>query len=196
MSPALALPGWIEEQRQRLTVLSSELVLHSALENFEEKCRTSRESISASWAQTDSGLHAIYESLNECPDALDVRKQFWTVLCQALRNAIDGQALAHRALAAGGVVRRSAVGLAYFRDLDRLCAVANDRYVELIRLVLVENPEWELEVPADLESIVWTVRISPLAYLRAMWNLFWSAIRHPFLDTTIDLSTGRVLYRT
>jgi hypothetical protein len=40
------------------------------------------------------------------------------------------------------------------------------------------------------------IRISPRAYLLAMWNLFWSAIRHPFSETTIDLSTGRVLYRT
>lgn len=39
-------------------------------------------------------------------------------------------------------------------------------------------------------------RIAPLAYLRAMGNLFWSAIRHPLSNTTIDLSTGRVLYRT
>ncbi|HJZ90916.1 MAG TPA: hypothetical protein VKE40_08590 [Gemmataceae bacterium] len=35
--------------------------------------------------------------------------------------------------------------------------------------------------------------ISPLAYARAVWNVFWSAIRHPFTTTAIDLSTGRVV---
>jgi len=29
-----------------------------------------------------------------------------------------------------------------------------------------------------------------------MWNLFWSGIRHPWRETTIDLTTGRVLYRS
>lgn len=41
-----------------------------------------------------------------------------------------------------------------------------------------------------------TVRIPPLAYLRAMANLFWSCLRHPLSEATIDLSTGRVLYRS
>lgn len=66
----------------------------------------------------------------------------------------------------------------------------------LLQTVSLLKPEWGLELPPNLEEIVWTVRISPLAYLRAMWNLFWSAIRHPLSETTIDLSTGRVLYRT
>jgi hypothetical protein len=71
-----------------------------------------------------------------------------------------------------------------------------DRLAEIARAVLVSRPELALSVPTDLEEVVWTVRISPLAYLRAMGNLFWSAIRHPLSETTIDLSTGRVLYRT
>ena len=45
--------------------------------------------------------------------------------------------------------------------------------------------------PAADESL--TVRIPALIYLRAMVNLFWSAIRHPLSETTIDLNTGRVL---
>ncbi len=49
---------------------------------------------------------------------------------------------------------------------------------------------------SDTESAVFVVRIPPLAYLLAMTNLFWSAIRHPLSETTIDLSTGRVLYRS
>jgi hypothetical protein len=52
-----------------------------------------------------------------------------------------------------------------------------------------------VELPEPIGEAVCTVRIPPLAYLRAMGNLFWSAIRHPLSETTIDLSTGRVLYR-
>jgi hypothetical protein len=70
------------------------------------------------------------------------------------------------------------------------------RLADLMRVVLMSHPEWNLEVPDALTDRIWTVRIPPLAYLRAMWNLFWSAIRHPLSETTIDLSTGRVLYRT
>lgn len=33
----------------------------------------------------------------------------------------------------------------------------------------------------------------PLAYLRAIWTLFWSSIRRPWTTTAIDLSTGEVL---
>lgn len=67
---------------------------------------------------------------------------------------------------------------------------------DLMRLVIVARPEWDLAVPEELQVELWTYRISPLAYLRAMGNLFWSAVRHPLSNTTIDLSTGRVLYRT
>ncbi|MFO0796506.1 MAG: hypothetical protein U0804_03455 [Gemmataceae bacterium] len=59
--------------------------------------------------------------------------------------------------------------------------------------------EWMTpEVVGSLEQLraeVLTIRISPLAHLRAMWNLWWSAVRHPLSETTIDLSTGRVLSR-
>ncbi|MBX9581604.1 MAG: hypothetical protein K2X87_14985 [Gemmataceae bacterium] len=77
-------------------------------------------------------------------------------------------------------------------ELESLCERAQD----LIRYLVVAAPELDLEVPGHLVKSVWTFRIPPLAYLRAMWNLWWSAIRHPFSETTIDLSTGRVLYRT
>jgi hypothetical protein len=58
-----------------------------------------------------------------------------------------------------------------------------------------EDQNWHLVTP-HLADEVLIIRIPPIAYLRAMWNLFWSAIRHPLSETTIDLSTGRVLYRT
>lgn len=37
------------------------------------------------------------------------------------------------------------------------------------------------------------VRISPLAFLRSVLAIAWSAFRSPFTTTTIDLSTGRVI---
>jgi hypothetical protein len=79
---------------------------------------------------------------------------------------------------------------------SHLARTALRRHVELARTVLIGRPELGLTTPPDLERLFWSVRISPRAYLRAMWNLFWSAVRHPLSDTTIDLSTGRVLYRT
>jgi hypothetical protein len=66
---------------------------------------------------------------------------------------------------------------------------------EPLRVLAIAWPELELRVPDDLAVFVWTVRIPRWAYLRAMLNLFLSAIRHPMSETTIDLSTGRVLYR-
>lgn len=80
-------------------------------------------------------------------------------------------------------------------DFPGHVSATRDRLVELLRRAAVEKPEWDLTVPNDLAPVVWTVRIPPLAYLRAMANLFWSAVRHPWSETTIDLSTGRVLYR-
>jgi hypothetical protein len=77
-------------------------------------------------------------------------------------------------------------------ELDTLIG----RLREVIRLMVVSLPELDLTVPDRLHADIWTFRIPPLAYLRAMWNLWWSAVRHPLSETTIDLSTGRVLYRT
>jgi hypothetical protein len=37
------------------------------------------------------------------------------------------------------------------------------------------------------------ITIPPLAYLRAMFNLGWSAFRHPFKTTVVDLMTGRII---
>jgi hypothetical protein len=70
-----------------------------------------------------------------------------------------------------------------------------ERLAELMRTMAVVWEELELETPDEIFEAVWTICISPTAYLRAMWNLFWSAIRHPLSETTIDLSTGWVLYR-
>lgn len=38
-----------------------------------------------------------------------------------------------------------------------------------------------------------TIRIRPTAYLRAMFNIAWSAFRHPTKTTVIDLETGRII---
>jgi len=37
------------------------------------------------------------------------------------------------------------------------------------------------------------LRIGPVAYLRTMWALLWTAFRHPFTTTYIDATTGKVL---
>lgn len=65
-----------------------------------------------------------------------------------------------------------------------------------LRSVALLWPDCLDTVSEGTRTHVLSLTISPRAYLRSMWSLFWSAIRHPFSETTIDLSTGRVLYRT
>src|SRR5262249_17884970 len=67
------------------------------------------------------------------------------------------------------------------------------RLADLMRTMAVMWEELELETPDEIYDTGWTIRIAPLAYLRAMWTLFWSAVRHPLSDTIIELKTGRVL---
>jgi hypothetical protein len=43
------------------------------------------------------------------------------------------------------------------------------------------------DTPAERE----TVYIPPLAYLRSVWAMLWTAIRYPRQTTYVDLSTGR-----
>ena len=61
--------------------------------------------------------------------------------------------------------------------------------------VAIDDHDANDTIFSDLVSDPVTIQITSLAYLRAMGNLFWSAIRHPLSDTTIDLSTGHVLRR-
>jgi hypothetical protein len=53
----------------------------------------------------------------------------------------------------------------------------------------------EPELPGEPEPLT-PVFISPLALLRSMLAILWSALRHPFSTTTIDLATGKVIART
>jgi hypothetical protein len=46
---------------------------------------------------------------------------------------------------------------------------------------------------AESEEAAEVARISLLAFLRSMWAIAWSAFRHPFTSTDIDLSTGKEL---
>lgn len=127
-------------------------------------------------------LNSVRESAVSC----------WRLACKIFERK-DSQAATFRAflpLLPCGLLRE--VNSEIVAELELLSA----QWKELMRYVVVAAPEWELTVPEHLAAKVWTVRIPPLAHLRAMWNLFWSALRHPLSNTTIDLSTGRVLYRT
>lgn len=111
----------------------------------------------------------------------------WDFSCGMLE---DWSALAEEVRAANP--RSLPDGPAFLAELDDLI----DQLIDQMRYVIVSHPEWDLAVPDHLSAVVWTFRIPTLSYLRAMANLFWSSIRHPLSETTIDLSTGRVLYRT
>jgi hypothetical protein len=82
--------------------------------------------------------------------------------------------------------------------LEQLTAVNRvpQECARVLRLWLVYRPDLLDDLPDEVAEFVLSFRIPLWAYLRSMWNLFWSAIRYPFSETTIDLSTGRVLYRT
>jgi hypothetical protein len=73
---------------------------------------------------------------------------------------------------------------------------AVEQMVRLLRIGVVYYPATLHLLTPEVRSLVMTSRIPWWAHLQSMWNLFWSAIRHPLSETTIDLSTGRVLYRT
>lgn len=117
----------------------------------------------------------------------------WKLACGLLRYYVAAQR--HYRIA---VLRSFGLPLALpeTRNLGAEVSRRLRELTELTRSILIDRPELNLDLPPDLVKVVWTVRIPPLAYLRAMVNLFWSAIRHPLSETTIDLSTGRVLYRT
>lgn len=112
-------------------------------------------------------------------------KQTWDTLCGHLRYLL-GSTESIQALPSSRA--------------KRLAVAASEEYVDrmaaVIRTLVISWSELDLAVPDDLAPVVWTVRIPPLAYFRAMVTLFWAAVRHPMSETTIDLSTGRVLYRT
>lgn len=70
-----------------------------------------------------------------------------------------------------------------------------ERLADLMRTMSVVWDDLNLDTPDEIHREVWTFRIPPGAYLRSMWNLYWSAILHPRSTTTVDLMTGRVVRR-
>jgi hypothetical protein len=70
------------------------------------------------------------------------------------------------------------------------------RITDLLMVMAVTWPDCTSEPTDEVGDVMLAIRIPARAYLWAMANLFWSALRHPLSETTIDLSTGRVLYRT
>lgn len=128
------------------------------------------------------------------PDAGEPQPEveaLWGVVCDALRIAVQTQSRLAGTARGFWSRRPPDVAAAIGRLADEI-----EQLIDLIRYVQIVRPDWGLDVPDDLAELVWTVRVSPQAYLRTMWSLFWSAIRHPLSDTTIDVSTGKVLYRT
>jgi hypothetical protein len=122
-----------------------------------------------------------------------IAADMWEIVCRLLGVYTKWIAASRTNLPRLPSSRYTRVNWEIVAELETL----TDRVRALLRYAVVAGTEWrEAAVPDHLAAEVWTVRISPFAYLRAMWNLFWSAIRHPLSETTIDLSTGRVLYRT
>ncbi len=180
MSIAIAMPGWIEEQRRRLADLTADL---------SEQVARHQSTITSV-----TGIHEFVEKINVARlQSLLVDEdeaasgQYWGFVEYSLEILVGLREFVHKNLNPG------AVGTREFLAANNAIL---ERFAQLAQTVQVSRPDRNLTLSADLEKVVWTIRISPFAYLRAMANLFWSAIRHPLSETTIDLSTGRVLYRT
>ena len=71
-------------------------------------------------------------------------------------------------------------------EIEPVCAVETACDAEATSAPLAVAPS----DPSD-EPVV--TRIGLVAYLLAMWNLLWSAIRHPTKTTEIDLMTGQIV---
>ena len=119
---------------------------------------------------------------DEGGDADEVVMSLWGAACERIA--------AYQTL--GTDARQEARGR-FRKQLLAAVAFRMDRLAELMRTMAIVWQELELETPDEIHETVWTIRIHPLAYLRAMWNLFWSSVRHPLSETVIELKTGRVL---
>jgi hypothetical protein len=133
-------------------------------------------------------LEDLYEqacvTADEGGDADDVVLSLWETACERMRayqNLIDES--------------REQPRSRFRRQFLAAVTRRTERLVDVMRTMVVVWQELELETPDGIFEAVWTIHIPFFARLRAMWNLFWSAILHPLSETTIDLSTGRVLYR-
>lgn len=80
-------------------------------------------------------------------------------------------------------------------ELVQACSHRVETSTEFLKVMTVHFPATLDMLSAEVRKLVLTYRIPWWANLLSMANLFWSAVRHPWSETTIDLSTGRVLYR-
>lgn len=59
------------------------------------------------------------------------------------------------------------------------------------------TPLDDVPIPAPEDKILGqkllVVRVGAWAYLRTMWSLLWTALRHPMTTTFIDARTGKLL---
>ncbi len=135
------------------------------------------------WFGNLEDLHEQVWNLTEADESTsEVIESLWTGACFSMTLYQDLLRLTYQ-LARGRFRRR-------FRNEVGKRA---DRLAEFMRTMVVVWEEPELKCPPEIFEAVWTIRIAPLAYLRAMGNLFWSSIRHPLSETKIELKTGRVL---
>jgi hypothetical protein len=163
--------------------------------------------LAESLQQYETGIKQFEESYNEICQLADEGRDFATVpdAVQILLNRNREMAEEHiRKLwnRACELMEMDQRHLAKWRESsphpirDRFLAAITsemEQLAELMRTMAVVWEELELETPDDIYETVWTFYVPPLAYLRAMWNLFWSSIRHPLSDTVIELKTGRIL---
>lgn len=190
MNLALPLPTWLAEQQERLGTTTPEEFLREEILRIESELTPTALGIL-------SGLLQSWADSEEGDPPIEIRNLAWGLACSMASYPKTGSKLDESGLFPKFKDLLSSIhSVKSHRAAVAVLHTQRERLRELMQTVIVTRPEWNLTIPSELESEVWTVRISPRAYLRAVANLFWSAIRHPLSETTIDLSTGRVLYRT
>ncbi len=64
---------------------------------------------------------------------------------------------------------------------------------EAARALVMNSEISEVRTVAPSDGTADVIRISPLAFLRSMFALLWTAFRHPLSTTYIDVTTGDIL---
>jgi hypothetical protein len=135
---------------------------------------------------------ALADTLSQLPtDPAEFRDYEWEHLPEGLNSTLSTHLLMTQVLRK---MRFSSPQLAgsVMQSQSRIV----EEGIRVMRTWILYRPEVLACLSPTVHAAVSDFRIPWWANLRSMWNIFWSAIRHPFSETTIDLSTGRVLYRT
>jgi hypothetical protein len=112
-------------------------------------------------------------------------KKRWEFTQEALRNLQELEDNCRRLAKITGTGPRNISELREAREI----------VADFMRALRLTYPEFELEVADYAIEDYSTIHIPPMGYLKSAWAVLWSAVRHPFSETVINLQTGEVMAR-